>query len=38
MSRDKDNSAPEMVSLEISDLRGTEKVILRHLIKSSDEA
>ena len=38
MLRDKDNSASETVSLDISDLRITRKVLLRHLIDSSREA
>ena len=35
MARDKDNSASEAVSLDISGLRGTRKVVLRHLINNS---
>ena len=38
MSRDKDNSTSETVYLDISGLRGTRKVMLRHLINSSLEA
>ena len=38
MLRDKDNSASETVSLDISDLRVTRKVLLRHLIDSLREA
>ena len=38
MLRDKDNSESETVSLDISDLRVTRKVLLRHLIDSSREA
>ena len=38
MSKDKDNNASETVSLDISGLRGTRKVILRHLTNSSREA
>ena len=38
MLRDKDNSASERVSLDISDLRVTRKVLLRHLIDSLREA
>lgn len=38
VSRDKDNSATETVSLDKSGLRGTRKVISRHLINSSREA
>ena len=36
MTRDKDNSAPETISLDKSGLRETRKVIIiRHLINSS---
>lgn len=39
MTRDKDNSAPETISLDKSGLRETRKVIIiRHLINSSGEA
>ena len=38
MLRDKDNSESETVSLDISDLRVTRKVLLRHLIDSLREA
>ena len=38
VSKDKDNSASETVSLDKSGLRGARKVTSRHLINSSREA
>ena len=38
MSKEKDNSTSETVSLDISGLRGTKKVVLRHLTNGLHEA